>query len=44
LTLQTRQWFSGKSNVMGLTGAQREPNRQTIAIDQRMDFSRQAAA
>src|SRR5262245_24395592 len=29
---------------MGLTGAQREPYRQTIAIDHRMDFARQAAA
>ncbi|ODM80889.1 hypothetical protein A6X20_21040 [Bradyrhizobium elkanii] len=29
---------------MGLTGAQRQPYRQTIAIDQRMDFARQAAA
>jgi hypothetical protein len=29
---------------MGLTGAQRQPYRQTIAIDHRMDFARQAAA
>src|SRR5262249_8732761 len=29
---------------MGLTGAQRQPHRQTIAIDHRMDFARQAAA
>src|SRR5262249_7808998 len=41
---QPRQQFSGNSNVMGLTGAQRQPYRQTIAIDHRMDFARQAAA
>src|SRR5262249_31601682 len=41
---QPRQQFSGKSNVMGLTGAQRRPYRQTIAIDHRLDFARQAAA
>ena len=29
---------------MGLTRAQRQPYRQTIAIDHRMDFARQAAA
>jgi hypothetical protein len=29
---------------MDFTGAQRQPNRQTIAIDQRMDFARQATA
>ena len=29
---------------MGLTGTQRQPYRQTIAIDHRMDFARQAAA
>ena len=29
---------------MGLTGAQRQPYWQTIAIDHRMDFARQAAA
>jgi hypothetical protein len=29
---------------MGLTRAQRQPFRQTIAIDHRMDFARQAAA
>jgi hypothetical protein len=29
---------------MGLTGAQRQPYRQAIAIDHRMDFARQAAA
>jgi hypothetical protein len=29
---------------MGFSGAQRQPYRQTIAIDQRMDFARQAAA
>ncbi len=29
---------------MGLTGAQRQPYRQTIAIDHRMDFACQAAA
>src|SRR5215471_4423671 len=29
---------------MGLTGAQRQPYRQTIAIDHRMNFARQAAA
>src|ERR1700749_4533711 len=29
---------------MGLPRAQRQPYRQTIAIDQRMDFARQAAA
>src|SRR3984893_4568092 len=28
---------------MGLTGAQRQPYRQTIAIDHCMDFARQAA-
>jgi hypothetical protein len=41
---QTRQKFFGKSNVVDLTGAQRQPYRQTIAIDHRMDFARQAAA
>jgi hypothetical protein len=29
---------------MGLTRAQRQPYRQTIAIDHRMDFAGQAAA
>jgi hypothetical protein len=29
---------------MGLTGVQRQPYRQTIAIDHRVDFARQAAA
>src|SRR3954447_4017922 len=29
---------------MGFTGAQRQPYRQTLAINQRMDFARQAAA
>lgn len=29
---------------MGLTRAERQPYRQTIAIDHRMDFARQAAA
>src|SRR5512140_2980560 len=29
---------------MGLARAQRQPYRQTIAIDYRMDFARQAAA
>src|SRR5262249_29146672 len=41
---QSRQKFSGKANVVGLTGAQRQPYRQTVAIDYRMDFARQAAA
>jgi hypothetical protein len=29
---------------MGLTGAQRQPYRQTIVVDHRMDFARQTAA
>ena len=41
---QSRQQFSGESNVMCLAGAQRQPYRQTIAIDHRMNFARQAAA
>ena len=36
--------LAGESNVMGLTRAQRQPYRQTIAIDHRMDFARQATA
>src|SRR5579871_6584153 len=41
---ETREQFSGESNVVGLAGAQRQPYRQTIAIDHRVDFARQAAA
>jgi hypothetical protein len=41
---QAREQFSGKSNVVGFAGAQRQPYRQTIAIDHRVDFTRQAAA
>jgi hypothetical protein len=42
--IPVRQQFSGEPNVMGLTRAQRQPYRQTVAIDHRMDFARQAAA
>jgi hypothetical protein len=37
---QTRQQFSGKPDVVGLTGAQRQPHGQTIAIDYGMNFAR----
>ncbi|MDA9476813.1 hypothetical protein XI03_20390 [Bradyrhizobium sp. CCBAU 65884] len=36
--------FSGKSKVVGLARIQGQPYRETIAIDHRMDFTRQAAA
>jgi hypothetical protein len=39
--MHTKQQFNGKSNVTGLTGAQRPPYRPAIAIDH---FARQAAA
>lgn len=40
---QADQQPSGKSNVVGLTGAQCQ-HRQTIALDGRMNLARQAAA
>jgi hypothetical protein len=35
---QTRQQFYGKSKVVRLAGAQRQPYRQAIAIDHRMNL------
>jgi hypothetical protein len=41
---QTRGQFSGESNVARLAEVQRQPYRQTIAIDHRMNFACQGAA
>jgi hypothetical protein len=42
--LQAREKFAGKPVVMRLTGCQREPDRQAIGIDHRMNLAGQPAS
>ena len=42
--LQARQEFAGKPVVMRLTGCQREPDRQAISIDHRMNLAGQSTS
>ena len=42
--LQSRQEFASKSVVVRLTGRQREPHRQAIGIDQRMNLAGQSTS
>jgi hypothetical protein len=42
--LQAREKFAGKPVVMRLTGCQREPDRQAIGIDHRMNLAGQSTS
>jgi len=42
--LQAREEFAGKPVVMRFTGRQREPDRQAIGIDQRMNLAGQSTS